>query len=357
MSRVLRAAAGPALSLLLALAVAAVVMLLSKNDPLAAYGALLQGGLGSAAGLAETLTQTTVLLFAGLGVAVAFRAGLFNIGAEGQLVVGALCTALVGAAVHAPAILEIPLCFAAGAAGGGLWALIAGWLRARRGTNEVITTIMLNYVAFFAVNYLVGGPLRGAAASPETAPIWSSAVLPPLIPGTRLTLAFPLAILAAFGVWWWLQRSVAGYELRTVGKSPPAARYAGVVTARVIMQTMALSGALAGLGGASEVLGLLHRFNAQLSPGYGFTSIAVALLAQSNPLSVMLSAFFFGLLQNGALSMQALAGVPKDLVAVIEGLVILFMAINWLGNRQRVRRAVAGTTPADLGDDGAAAAT
>jgi len=311
-------------------------MLLAKSNPFAAYAALLQGALGSTAGAAETLTQTTMLLFTGLGVAIAFRAGLFNIGAEGQLVMGALCAAVAGAALHLPPPIEIALCFAAGAAGGAAWAFIAGWLRARHGASEVITTIMLNYIAFFAVNYLVSGPLRGSAAAPETAEIWHTAILQPLIPGTRLTLAFPLALIAAVAAWWWLQRSVFGYELRTLGRSERAARYAGINTSRVIMQTMALSGALAGLGGASEVLGLLHRFNAELSPGYGFTSIAVALLAQSSPLAVIGSAFFFGILQNGALSMQALAGVPKDLVSVIEGLVILFMAVNWWGGRMRL---------------------
>jgi len=343
---VARRLAAPIVSLGLALAVAAVVMLLAKSNPLAAYAALTQGALGSTAGVAETLTQTTILLFTGLGVAIAFRAGLFNIGAEGQLVVGALCAAVAGAALHAPSAIEVPVCFAAGALGGGCWALIAGWLRARRGASEVITTIMLNYVAFFGVNYLVSGPLRGSESAPETAQIWQTAVLQPIIPGTRLTIAFPLAVVAAVLALWWLQRTVSGYELRTLGRSERAARYAGIQTQRVIMQTMALSGALAGLGGASEVLGLLHRFNAELSPGYGFTSIAVALLAQSSPLAVIASAFFCGILQNGALSMQALAGVPKDLVSVIEGLVILFMAVTWFGNQLQLRG-----SPAALASD------
>jgi general nucleoside transport system permease protein len=194
----------------------------------------------------------------------------------------------------------------------------------------------------------VSGPLRGSESAPETAQIWQTAVLQPIIPGTRLTIAFPLAVVAAVVAWWWLQRTVSGYELRTLGRSERAARYAGIQTQRVIMQTMALSGALAGLGGASEVLGLLHRFNAELSPGYGFTSIAVALLAQSSPLAVIASAFFFGILQNGALSMQALAGVPKDLVSVIEGLVILFMAVSWFGNRLQLRGTAAALAPDEV---------
>jgi ABC-type uncharacterized transport system permease subunit len=325
---------------IVALAVGAGAIALAKGDPIAAYGALLLGALGSVQGIAETLAQTTIFLFAGLGVAVAFRAGLFNIGAEGQLVVGAFCTAIAGAALHLPAPIEIPICLAAGAFGGACFGGLAGWLKARYGASEVITTIMLNYIAYFGVNYLVAGPLLGSATAPETAPIFPTAVLAPIVPLTRLTAALPLAVVAAAATWWWLQRTVAGYELRAVGGSERVARYAGVNVSKVIVQTMALSGALAGLGGATEVLGLFHRFNAQLSPGYGFTSIAVALLAQSNPLGVIASALFFGVLQNGSLSMQAMAGVPKDLVSVIEGLIILFVAIGW----RRVR--FAPTAPA-----------
>jgi simple sugar transport system permease protein len=316
---------------LLAVVIGSLLIVLAKGNPLEAYGALVQGALGSVQGIAETLAQTTVFLFAALGVAIAFRAGLFNIGAEGQLIVGALCAALAGAAMHLPKPLEVPLCLAAGALGGGLWGFIAGWLKARFGASEVITTIMLNYIAFLGVNYLVGGPLRGSPSAPETAQIFPTAMLQPLVANTRLTAAFPFAILTAVALWWWLGRTASGFELRTVGRSERSARYAGIRISAVIMQTMALSGGLAGLGGAAEVLGLLHRFNAQLSPGYGFTSIAVALLAQSNPIAVIPSAFLFGVLQNGALSMQALAGVPKDLVSVISGLVILFVAVNWLG--------------------------
>jgi simple sugar transport system permease protein len=220
----------------------------------------------------------------------------------------------------------MPLCLAAGAAGGAVWGGIAGVLRARFGASEVITTIMLNYVAILGSSYLVSGPLRGDANAPETAPIAASAVLPPIIADTRLTAALPLALALALALAWWLRRSVAGYELRAVGSSERAARYAGVDPRRVIVQAMVVAGALAGLAGATEVLGLLHRFNAALSPGYGFTSIAVALLGGSDPIGVIFSAFFFGALQNGALAMQALAGVPKDLVSVVEGLIILFMA-------------------------------
>jgi simple sugar transport system permease protein len=324
---------GALVPLVAVLALGFLIIVAAKANPLAAASALLSGAFGSTQGVAETFTQTTVLLFAALGVALAFRGGLFNIGAEGQLVVGALCTAIAGAAIHLPKVVEVPLCFAAGAAGGAAWGFIAGWLKARYGASEVITTIMLNYVAYLGANYLVAGPLRGSASAPETAQIWPTAVLNPIVPLTRLTSAFPLAVLAALILWWWLRNTVGGFELRTLGRSERAARYAGVRVPLVIMQTMAISGALAGLGGASEVLGMLHRFNAELSPGYGFTAIAAALLAQSNPLGAIATCIFFGALQNGALSMQAFAGVPKDLISVIVGFVILLVAVNWFGVR------------------------
>lgn len=333
-------AAGFVVALALGVAASSLVMLASHVNPLVAYAALLRGALGSPHGIAETLAQATTLLFAGLGVGVALRAGLFNVGAEGQLVLGALSAAVVGAHIDLPMPLEVTLCLAAGAAAGGAWAGLAGWLRARFGASEVITTIMLNYIAFFVVNYLANGPLRGSPSAPETAPIAASAVLVPLLPATRLTAAFPLAVAAAVGLAWWLRSTVAGYELRAVGKAEKAARYGGINVRSTIVRAMMLSGALAGLGGAAEVLGLLHRFNAQLSPGYGFTSIAVALLAGSNALATIASSLLFGALQNGSLAMQVLAGVPKDLVSIFEGFVILFVAANFLGGRLRLKETV-----------------
>ncbi len=340
----------PFMPLVVVLALSFFIVIAAKGNPLDAYSALFQGAFGSVQGIAETLTQTTVLLFAALGVAIAFRAGLFNIGAEGQLIVGALFTAVAGATLHLPKALEVPACFAAGACGGAFWGFIAGWLKARYGASEVITTIMLNYIAYLGANFLVAGPLRGSASAPETAQIWPTAMLSSLVPLTRLTAAFPFAILTALVLWWWLHRTIGGFEVRTLGRSERVARYAGIPVQSVIIRTMALSGALAGLGGASDVLGLVHRFNAELSPGYGFTAIAAALLAQSNPIAAILTSFFFGALQNGALSMQALAGVPKDLVSVITGLVIMFVAVNWFGKRVSLHGAP-GADSDDLRDE------
>ena len=345
MREMLNRGSGIAIALLLAIVASSIVMLLSHINPIASYGALLSGAAGSSQGLAETLAQTSTLLFAGLGVGLALRAGLFNIGAEGQLILGGLCAAVVGAAVHLPLLLEIPLCLIAGAFAGGVWAGAAGWLRAQFGASEIITTIMLNYIAIYGSDYLVNGPLRGSPTIPETAAIAHTAVLSPLIADTRLTLAFPLAVIAAVAVAWWLGRTVPGYELRAVGKSERAARYAGIDVKQTLVRAMIASGALAGLGGATEVMGLTHHFNASLSPGYGFTAIAVALLAGSNPIATIASATLFGALQNGALAMQALAGAPKDVVSIVQGFVILFVAANWFGRFVRVRGAAAMLAP------------
>lgn len=316
---------------LLALAIVAgaggAAMLAAGTNPLAGFAALAGGALGSVDGLAETLVQTTALLFPALGVALAFRAGLFNIGAEGQLVAGGLVAGALGAQLALPGIVAIPLLLAAGCVAGGAWGGLAGWLRARFGASEVLTTLMLNFVATLGAAYLVGGPWKSPAAlASETAPLPPAAWLPALVPGTRLTLALPLGIAIALALRPFLVRTVFGYELRAAGEAPEAARRAGIDLGGVACGALALSGALAGLGGATLVLGVLHRFNVALSPGYGFVAIAVALVADCDPVLVVAAAFAFGVLQNGALAMQAEAGVPRDVVTALEGLVVFALA-------------------------------
>jgi len=302
-------------------------MALAGANPLDGFAALLSGALGGPRQLAETLVQTTALLFPALAVAFAFRAGLFNIGAEGQLVVGGLCAGLAGASLVAPGYVAIPLVLAAGAAGGACWGAVAGFLRARFGASEVIATLMLNVVALLLANYLVSGPLRAPGAQgPETALLPAAAWLPVVARGTRLTLAFPLALLLAGLLRFVFARTVFGYELRAAGEAPEAAARAGVALRRVAFTAIALSGAIAGLGGATIVAGTLHRFNVSLSPGYGFVAIAVALVGGLDPLRIVLAAFAFGILQSGSLTMQALAHVPKDVVSIVEGLAILALA-------------------------------
>ena len=309
------------------IAIAAAAMALAGASPLAGFAALLRGALGGQRQLSETLVQTSSLLFPSLAVAFAFRAGLFNIGAEGQIVIGGLCAGLLGARLDAPAAVAIPAILAAGVAGGAAWGGIAGALRARFGGNEVIATLMLNIVAALFANYLVVGPLRAPGAEgPETATLPGSSWLPAIVPETRLTIALPIALALALLLKFVFARTVFGYALRAAGDAPLAAARAGIDLRRTAFVALALSGAMAGLGGATIVAGVLHRFNVALSPGYGFIAIAVALVGDLDPLWIVAAAFAFGILQSGSLAMQAIAHVPKDVVTFVEGLAILALA-------------------------------
>ncbi len=323
-ARVLR---GPAGAILLAFVLAALAMLVAGVSPIDGFWALFVGALGGREQIAETLVQTTALLFPALGIALAFRAGLFNIGAEGQLIMGGLAAGALGAHFTAPTPIAVTVLLASGFIGGGLWGAIAGWLRARFNASEIISTLMLNFVALSFANYLVSGPLKSPqAAGAETAPLPVSSWLPVLIPNTRLSVALVIAVATAVLLRLLFSRTVFGYELRATGEAPEAARRGGVNIARMTWLALSLSGAIAGLGGAALVTGVLHRFNTQLSPGYGYTAIAVALVGDLDPLWICFAAFGFGILEAGGLAMQALADVPKDAIHVIEGLIILVLA-------------------------------
>jgi simple sugar transport system permease protein len=313
--------------LVLVFGVGSIAMLLAHVSPLDGFGALFDGAFGTRSELAETLVQTTNLLFPALGVAIAFRAGLFNIGAEGQLILGGFAAGWLGAALPLPGYLAVPLVLLAGAAAGGAWGAIPGFLRARFGANEVIATLMLNVIATLLTTYLVTGPLQQAGSgSSETAPLPKAAQLPDLVADSRLTWAFVIALVLAFVLRWVLTRTVFGYELRAAGEAPEAAKRAGIDLGRTALIAMTLSGAIAGLGGATIVAGVLHRFNTGLSPGYGFIAIAVALVGNLDPRWIVLAAFAFGVLQSGGIAMQAEAGVPRDVVSLITGLVIIALA-------------------------------
>ncbi len=323
----LRAARWTILGAAVLIAVAAGAMALAGANPLYGFAALFRGAFGNAHHLSETLVQTTSLLFPSLAVAFAFRAGLFNIGAEGQLVIGGLCAGLVGAALAVPGWLAIPLILLAGAVGGGLWGGVAGALRARFGGNEVIATLMLNIIAALLANYLVVGPLHAPdATGAETAELPESSWLPLLIPDTRLSIALLFGLALAGLLAFVFRRTVFGYSLRAAGDAPEAARRAGIDLRRTAFVAMTLSGAIAGFGGATIVAGVLHRFNVALSPGYGFIAIAVALVGDLDPLWIVLASFAFGVLQSGSLTMQSFAHVPKDVVSFVEGLAILALA-------------------------------
>jgi len=307
--------------------VGSIAMLLAHVSPVDGFGALFDGALGNESEVAETLLQTTALLFPALGIALAFRAGLFNIGAEGQIVLGGMTAGILGVALPLPGPALIPVVLGAAACAGGVWGGLAGLLKARFGANEVISTLMLNTIASLLATYLIGGPFKqpgaGAAETPELPP---AAWLPVLIPNARLTISFLIALLLAVALWYVFRRTVFGYELRAAGEAPEAARRAGIDLGRTAFTVMALSGAIAGLGGATIVMGVLHRFNTGLSPGYGFIAIAVALVGNLEPLFIIIAAFGFGILQSGAIAMQAEANVPRDVVTLVEGLVIIALA-------------------------------
>ena len=327
MKRALRLLGGPVGTVLLVAVMMSIVMAVAGTSPIEGFGALFLGALGGPRQLAETLAQTTALLFPALGICLAFRAGLFNIGAEGQMLLGGLAAGAIGAAFVGPGWLAIVLLLGGGFLGGALWGALAGWMKSRFQANEIISTLMLNYVAISIANFLVAGPLKSPlAVGAETAPLPPSSWLPALVPDTRLSIALLIALAIAGVLQFVFTRTVFGYELRALGEAPEAARRNGVNIARLTWLAMGISGGIAGLGGAAIVAGELHRFNTSLSPGYGFTAIAVALVGDLHPLWICLAAFGFGILETGGLAMQAGANVPKDAIHLIEGIIILVLA-------------------------------
>jgi simple sugar transport system permease protein len=327
----------PVISLACGFAVAALAVVLSGADPFSAFGALFQGAFLNRNSVPETLVATVPYVFLGLAVAIGFRAGLFNIGAEGQFYLGALFGVYVGYRLHGlPAPVHVVLALGAGMLGGFLWAAIPGILKARFGAHEVITTIMLNYVAFLLTDWLINnkGPMADVrATAPKTPFIDPAAQLPVLLPGSRLHLGLLLALLAVPLVWFLLERTTIGFRIRAVGLNPSAARAAGISVGWTLVTVMGISGALAGLAGADEVLGVSHYMPPAFSVGYGFDAIAVALLARSNPWAVVPAAFLFGAMRSGAGFMQLETQVSADLISIVQATVIIFVAAPLLVRR------------------------
>ncbi|UCC76276.1 MAG: ABC transporter permease, partial [Anaerolineales bacterium] len=276
----------------------------------------------------ESLVIATPYIFAGLAVTLGFRGGLFNIGAEGQLFVGGLASVYVGYSISGlPRYVHLPLALLAGMLAGAIWGAVPGLLKARTGAHEVINTIMMNYIAFRLTDHLLQGPMARPDRLPITPEIKPSAYLPTLLPPpVRLHLGFFLALAVAAAVYWFLWKTTLGFEIRMVGANPKAARYAGVGITGMTILTMALSGALAGLAGTNQVLGVDHRMVRAFSTGYGFDSIALALLGNSHPLGVVLSSLLFGFLRGGAARMQSIASVPVEIIRIIQAMVIVFVA-------------------------------
>jgi len=326
----------PVWAVLAALLLGMVLVALAGANPVSAYRELMRGAFADLFGFATTLVKTTPLLFAGLGVAVALRAGLFNIGAEGQIYLGGLAAALVGLYVHGlPAILHIPLAMLAAFAGGGVWAFLPALLKVSRGVNEVITTLLMNYVGIYLVSFIVGGPLiEPGAPYPYTRPLDPATNLPLLIPATDAHVGILIALGLALLLHVLFARTTLGFQLRAVGANPSAAAYAGVHVNRTLILAMVMGGGLAGLGGASEVMGLKHRLFEGFSPGYGYDAVVVAFLSNGQPLGAVAMAFFFGALRSGANIMQRSVGIPVAIVFAIQGLAVLFLAASLVVQRR-----------------------
>ena len=415
--RVLDRASMPALALVTAFVLGAIIMWITSGSfetVLRAYDGLVRGALFKERGLSESLVATVPYILLSLAVAVGFKSGLFNIGAEGQFYIGAISAAFVGQAFHGlPASIHLPLTLGSGALGGAIWAGIPGYLKARTGAHEVISTMMMNYVAFRFTEYLVSVPLKDKQATAVQTPrvssaaeLWTFADIParlqdPLnalavalvmtflvyvlirwlfarrlsnrlaqwgiaiaigvitfvgLPALtriwwpfqdqydRLHIGLLMAIAAAVGVWWLLWKTTLGFEMRTVGANPNAAKYAGMSMTRNIMLAMCISGALAGLAGTAEVLGvsICRCLPLFFSSGYGFDSIAIALLANNNPFGILAASFLFGAMRNGADLMELNSGVSKYVISVIQAMLLLFAAapavVRWMYRIKAERR-------------------
>jgi len=306
-----------------------IIALLSIN-PWNAFQYMFIGALGGKNALAETMVKMTPLLFTGMSYALANRCALTNLGMEGQLYIGALCTTAVAVYVPGlPGFLHIPLALLAGFCGGGLWGWIAGVLKVKRGANEIITTVMMNTIAIFLIDYMVCGPMNEPThQKSQTSAILESAVLPKIMGGTRLHLGFIIALILIVLFWVFLWRSKKGFEVRVAGQNMSAARYTGVNINRNIMLVMFLSGGLGDLAGACEILGVQKMMLPVISPGYGFDGIAVALIGMTSPLGIVAGAFLFGILRAGGNAMQMVARVPNSIISVISGLVIVMVVAS-----------------------------
>jgi general nucleoside transport system permease protein len=331
----------PIASILLALAAGGVIIALAGQNPLAVYGAMLAGALGSRNGLAETLVKTTPLLLTGLGVAVAFRMRLWNIGAEGQLYLGAVFATWVAlfGLPQASGWLLVPAMVVAALLGGALWGAVPGALRAYLGANETIVTLMLNYVAILFAEWLVHGPWKDPQAFgfPGTPRFGEAAALPTLAP-TRVHLGLLFGLVVAVLLWILFRRTRWGYEIAVMGESDRAARYAGMATKRTILLVMALSGAICGLAGMSEVAGIGQQLQRNLSPGYGYTAIIVAWVGRLHPAGIVLVAFVLAALLVGGDQIQMSMGLPAAVAPMLQGIILFFLLGGELLTRYRLVR-------------------
>jgi len=342
----------PIFAVVLGFFIGGVCIVIAGSNPIIAYAALFRGSLGSLTSFGETMYKMTPIVFTGLSVAVAFRCGLFNIGAEGQYIVGSIMSIVVGWVFRDfPGIILIPMILLTGILAGACWGGLSGFLKARFGVHEVITTIMLNYIALHLSNYLVRTALNPQNLIPGSAREAFTVAIPEQAKLIKLNEIIPqfgyssahagilIAIAAALLMYYLLFKTTVGYEIRSVGFSPDAAEYGGISKKKNTVLAMGIAGGLAGLSGAVQVTGLIYMVNqVPMMPGYGFTGISVALVGVNHPLGVLASGLLFGILDNGARQMQ-LAGIPKEITGIIQAVILLFIAgeliVKFISDRRK----------------------
>lgn len=351
---VLQKVGTPIISAALAIVAGSLIMWASGYDPALAFASLFQGSLGSPKAIGDTVLKSVPLILTGLAVAYGFRAGLFNIGAEGQLFMGALAATALGLTLTGvPWIVTVPLMLVAAMAAGASWAFVPAVLKARIGAHEVITTMMFTYIGRYLVSWLVNGPMKAPGGIPQTHELAINAQLPkiaalfpdsmkqalPILNLGRAHVGIVVALTAAVVIWLILKYTTLGYENRAVGYNRWASETAGISVQWTTVKALCISGSLAGLAGATEVMGVHYRLFDQFSSGFGFTGIAVALLAKNHPLGVIPAAFLFGALAAGAGTMQFQADVPQKIISIIQALVIFFVAaeeiVLWFVRRRQ----------------------
>jgi len=325
----------PVIAIITAFIVCTFILILFKKDPIVAYTALFKGSLGSSNNFGETLVSVTPLILTGLSVAFAFRCNLFNIGAEGQFIMGALAAVWVGWGLTGlPPIIHVTLTLIAAAIAGGIWAAIIGWLKVKMGSHEVINSIMMNFIALYFSNFIVLKVLnvKDKAFSvdiADSAKLWRFSEVMPIFKHSRVSLGIVIAIIIAVIAWYVLNKTIKGYEIRAVGFNQYGAEYGGINVGKSVIQAMFIAGVFSGIAGGIMTCGLQYRVDSMSAfIGYGMDGIAVALVGANNPIGVILSAFMFGVLQKGGPMMQ-LQGIPKEVVGIIQGVIILFVAANF----------------------------
>ena len=330
----------PVVAVAVSMAVCSVLLLWADASPLEGWALMLKGALGSRFALTETLTRATPLIFTGLAAAVAFRAKLWNIGGEGQLYMGAVAATWLGTgSVELTPWLMIPYLFFAGAIAGGLLLLVPTLLKTKLKVDEVVTTLLLNFIVLLFVNWLVFGPWKDPMAMgwPQAAPVVDSAILPQLFAKTRLHLGFILALACAVGAWWFMRSTTWGFEIRAVGASPRASRFAGMPVDAATVRTALLSGGLAAMAGVSELCGVKEYLTLDLSPGFGYSGIVVAMLAALHPLGVVASSIFVAVIYIGADSMSRAINISNYIADVTTAVCLLAVLVSMFLARYRIR--------------------